>query len=238
MNNFYMSQSMSAHSNDNVIKTFNINPSLIHAEVISGVYYFTFQNYCFNGSSSVFGTHFDQNVLKDKLTSWLKPDDRKYIKIVSYDTTKSKFAFDIDRWLDDSFTGVKARTSLVRFQRVYSLKVMPPFMVRSYGQRIEFERYVGAYFKDYCKEHPKLRKTVFNIITNEVERTLNINAVNFFDYSYDYGSNHIAVTLKSAYQMTVMAAIVAALNKDDKTKSMGFTNSVVSNLKAFEFMSK
>ena len=73
----------------------------------------------------------------------------------------------------------------------------------------------------------------------ETERKMNLSAVNFFDYRYDYQSNYIYATLKPVYQAMVITAIVlAARRKDNNNSGMGFDDSVRSNLKAFQFMSK
>jgi hypothetical protein len=222
---------------EKVSKTFSINPSIINSKIEGGMYYFSFNNNCYSVNMD-FYTKIDQDTLKTKLNNWLRESDKKYIKLVSFDTNKSRFVFDIDAWLDDGMKNIKSTKSIIRFQRKYMLKVQPPYIVRTCGQRYDLQKYIASYFKDYCKKHPELRKTVFNIVTDEVEKKMRIGAVNYFDYSYDYQSNCISVSLKPVYEMTVMSAIILMLQKKNETKTMGFDNSVISHLKAFEYMSK
>lgn len=214
---------------------FSISPCIMNSAVRGGKYIFTFSNGCMMKDLR---KTVNQSLLKTKLETWLKPSDRKYIKLTYYDTNRSIFEFNVDKWLDDSLNGVDSGVKVVRFQKKYRLRVIPPYMVRACGTRVEFENYIAKYFKEYCRAHQKVRKSMFDMVTSETERKMNLSAVNFFDYRYDYQSNYIYATLKPVYQAMVITAIVLAARRKDNNSGMGFDDSVRSNLKAFQFMSK
>lgn len=230
--NFSQNTKMPLPNSNSVSTNFNIMPTLISSRVFNGKYLFTFNNMAYN-INGLYNTsqRFDQNILKKKLLAFIKESDRKYIILKSFDTNKSTFEFDIEKWLDDAFVHTSGVLHLTKFDKRYRLKVMPPFMVRAYGARIEFTKYVATYFKDYCKRHPQLRKTVFSIVTDKVEKTLKINHLNMFDYEYDFMSNNIIVRLKSVYVMSIIA-LAMEISNNDKSK-VNFNTSVKQNLRMF-----
>lgn len=201
------------------VEQFSINPMIIHSEVVGGKYYFTFQNMCYTGQPIAGNLVVNKNTLKQKLEAWVKPNDRKYIKIVDFNSTKSKFVFDIDSWIEDGLKNCKPYNNNLSLSKGYKLGCQLPYMVSVYGMEMAYGKLVSERFKEILKSKPELRKNVFGIIEDISEKKLKIKSTFMFDYRYDKIMNSVIVSVKPTFISSIMAtATILAQDKSWKKK--------------------
>lgn len=205
---------------------FNIAPSIVSSKVINDVYYFTFMNLCHNNMPTVGQLKVNQAALKDKLNKWIKPQDRKYIKLVDFNTQTSKFAFDIDEWLKDSLKNCAPVKMSFGMSKTFRLNVALPYMIRVYGMEMEFGKYVSEHFKKALKQNKLLRGTVFGALEEIINKTLNKEAISMFDYTYDRMNNSVNVSVKPIYLATLTLVTTSYIKKEDKKKKIDFDKTV------------
>lgn len=206
---------------------FSISPSFLTCQISNKKIYLIFENVCFSPNSAMFiNVKYDQNELRNKLLQYIDPKDKKYITLESFTTSRSRFCFDINKWLDDSFKHAVPYKTFGSFQRTFKLRKQIPSMFGLYAERVMLKKYIDNSFKEYVKKHPELRREVFGIITAEVERALEVNSVNMFDYSYDYNSNTVLVSLKTIYTSMVMAWIMNGAKSKKNVSSLNFDKNV------------
>lgn len=209
---------------------FNIFPRIAYSRVENNDYYMTFQNFCSTMQITPGLINVDQTALKRKLEAWVRPEDRKYIKLVSFNTNKSVFKFDVDVWLNDVFKGTIPSTNVSTFTKSYRFTKQLPYMVRVYGLTYLYEKHVAEKFRAFLKKQPDKRESVFSMITNITGKTLGLDKLNMFEYTYNWQSNTINVNLKPIYFASVLAAASMYLKKKN-TKKLDFDKSVMKFLK-------
>lgn len=207
-------------------KNFTIFPSLIRTAIEKDDYYFYFNNMCATQEIQRNGLKVDQKVLEQKLKAWLKPGDRDYIKLVYFDTNKSIFKFDIDKWFADGLKNISSKPGFTTFSRDYKLSKMLPIMVRVYGLEMSYTKFIADKFKSEIKKNSKLRNTVSEFIENLTAKKLSIDKTLIFDYTYDKVSNSINVSIKPMYFGMIMAAISLYTQKKEKVKTVDFDKTV------------
>lgn len=213
------------------ITQFSIFPRIAYSKIEKDDYYLTFQNFCAPlNLSTINNFNFDQNLLKKKLEAWIKPEDRKYIKLVYFTTIKSIFKFDVDLWLQDALKDNMATINYSTFSKSYRLKKQLPYMVRVWGLTNLYEKHVAEKFKQLLKRQPKNREDVFSMITKFTGKTLGLDKINYFEYSYNWQSNTITVNLKPIYFASILATASLYLKKK-KTNKVDFDKSVMKFLK-------
>lgn len=196
---------------------FSINPMIIRQNLVGDEYSFYFNNMVYNGQPMRGDTKVDQSVLKAKLNTWLKPTDRKYIKLVDYDNQKSKFVFDIDSWLEDGLKDCKPYDNYMNFSRSYRLSKPLPYMVTVYGMEMIFGKYISERFKRNLSKKVELRKDMFSMVEKATNKTLGLNSLSMFEFRYDRTTNSIICSVKPTYMGMIFAA-ATALSKDDSWK--------------------
>lgn len=215
---------------------FDVSLTFVNAKVFNGEYTFLFSNsinsreLAFSGRN-IRASQIDMKKLQSKIMSNVKNDDLKYIKLKQFTTSRTIFAFDIDAWLDDALKGSIGRVYLSKFDKEFRLTKLPPAMVRHYGLRIEFSRYVASYFKEYSKKKPQHRSTLFSIIPKSFENSIRTHASNMFDYEYDFQSNRIIVRLKTIFITGLMFSAFSL--SDANNKRQKFDDMVKKNLMTF-----
>ena len=209
------------------VKQFSVNPQIMFSKVEKGIYYLKFNNMCY--TSQFVGNEFsvDNNILKQKLTSWLKPDDRKYIKLISCDTRTSIFAFNIKDWIDDAFKDTSGSTiNYLSFSKTYKLKKQLPYLIKIYGVSIIYEKAIAEEFKEHLKRNKKTREDIFSMITKATGKILTLDKISIFDYNYIYMTNSVTVSLKPIYVGIMIAAATKYLNEKKDNKKSDFDKSV------------
>lgn len=210
---------------------FSISPSFIRCSFMNNNLYILYDNLCFSPNMSMFtNVKFDRILLKNKLEKFIKQEDKKYVKLDTFDVNRSRFCFDIESWLNDSFKGV-IPTKILGYKRVFKLKKKVPLMLEAYTGRIVLKGYIDKYFKEYVKKHTELRKEIFGIITDNIEKVLKLNAVNMFDYNYDFLSNTITISLKAVYISTLVSWIAVESSKPKVNTTSDFDKNVYDFLK-------
>ncbi|MDR0676821.1 MAG: hypothetical protein LBF97_07280 [Elusimicrobiota bacterium] len=206
---------------DKVIE-FGVNPVLINSKtsIRTGNFEFSFLNNVFPIKFTGLGTitKIDKNKLKQKLEAFIKPTDRKYIKLSEFTHMKSIFTFDIDAYLDDCFKNIKIESFNSSWDRVAKLKIIPPHMVRGFAMRIDIEKYIGTYFKKYIEKHPIMRKDLVKALPKEALKVFNLKEENLFNFIYEYSTNRIIGRLKPEY----VAMIIYTITKLKNSKMFGF----------------
>ena len=220
------SQNLNDLANKKPIKKFNINPLFVRSNYDKEKYEMYFQNMCFDGTPYLGILNVDQSVLKNKLETWIKPKDRKYVHLDEFTNTKSKFVFNIKEWMDDGFKSVKPYTDYVTFTRTYRLANPLPVCVSVYGTSMIYEKQIAEYFKKYLKENAKLRKDVYGMIENITSKTLNTSHLSMFDYKYNNVENSISITLKPQFVGGVLAALKVMVDKQSALKKVNFDKTV------------
>ena len=213
------------------VKQFNIFPSLMFSKVENDVYYLKFNNMCSTNQIIKGVISVNQDELKRKLEAWIRPEDRKYIKLASYNTQYSVFAFDLDKWLDDSVKNTVNTISYATFTKSYRLSKQLPYMIRVYGLGMAYEKLITEHFKNYLKKNTKTREDIFSMVTDITLKPLGIEKTSMFDYKYDYTGNSIIVSLKPLYIASVIAAASKIMNSKDKNKKVDFDKKVSMFLK-------
>ena len=231
MQPFIGSTNLNELANKKPLKKFSINPMFVRSSCEKEKYKMIFQNMCYDGTPYLGMLNVDKNVLKEKLTNWLRPKDREYVKLEDYDNLKSTFSFDIKKWMDDGFKMTKPSTDYVTFTRTYRLSKPLPSCVASYGTGMAYETQIAEYFKKYLKENAKLRKDVYGMIENITNKTLGLGSLSIFDYTYNKVDNSISVTLKPVFVGGVLASVKLMLDKKNKKGKINFDKTVKKYLK-------
>jgi hypothetical protein len=210
------------------IKQFNINPQIMFSKVEKGIYYLKFNNMCYSNQVFSNGTlSVDNTILKQKLNSWLRPEDRKYIKLVNYNTNTSIFAFNIKDWVDDAFKDTSGTSiNYLSFSKTYKLKKQLPYLIKFYGIGILYEKAIAEEFKEHLKRNRKTREDIFSMITKTTGKVLTLDKISIFDYTYVYMTNSVTVSLKPIYVGTMLAAANKFLNEKKDNKKGNFDKTV------------
>lgn len=212
--------------NAGAIKNFSVNPYITMQKVVNGKYLLTFQNMCYTSEPHPGILKVDQNILKEKLNNWVKPSDKKYIKLISYDTNKSTFEFNIDKWLDDGLKNCRPYMEIGGLTKSYRLGVQLPYMFRTNGLEMLYTKFICDNFKKTIKNNSRLRKDVFSIVEDLSNKILGVNSVNMFDYSYNVTSNAVTVSLKPIYIGGLLAAASILVKKKKLSKKKDFDETV------------
>lgn len=208
------------------VKQFNISPTLMFSKVEKDIYYLKFNNMCHTNQIIKGTISVDNKILKEKLESWIRPEDRKYIKLVSWNTQQSIFAFDADIWLEDAIKNSVNTVNMVTFSKSYRLSKQLPYMIRVYGLNMAYEKYIADAFKNKLKKNSKTREDIFSMITSITGKNLGLDKINMFEYNYVYSSNSVTVNLKPLYMTTILAAASMYLKKKDNKKDKDFDKTV------------
>lgn len=229
--NLYPLQGIAGRAIDNSLSTkpvdvFSISPLIIKSYLQNDMYIFYFKNMCFNNQPVRDYLRVNQMVLKNKLGSWLKSTDKKYIKLADYNNLESKFVFDIDAWLDDSLKGCKPYTNFLMMSKSYKLSKQLPYMVSVYGLEMSYGKYICDHFKKYLKTHKELRNNVFGIIEDISTKHLHLDSISMFDYTYNRTSNSVVVSVKPIYTAMITAAAYKIKNSLQDNKKVDFDKSV------------
>jgi hypothetical protein len=200
---------------------FNISPVLVNSKSNrNGYFEFLFINNIYPTKFTGLGTitKADKNKLKQKLEAFIKPTDKKYIKLSEFTHMRSVYIFNIEEWLNDCFKNIKIEAFNSSWDRVAKLKIIPPHMVRIFAMRLDIEKYIGTYFKTYIGKHPVLRKDLIKHIPQSAFKIFNLKEENLFDFVYEYNSNRIIGRLKPQY----VGIIILAITKLKNNKMFGF----------------
>ena len=209
------------------VKQFDISPILMFSKVEKDVYYLKFSNMCHTNQIIKGVISVDNKTLQLKLNNWIRPEDRKYIKLVSCNTQYSIFAFDADVWLEDAIKNSTNVVNFTTFSKSYKLSKQLPYMIRVYGLSMAYEKYIAETFKKKLKQNVKTREDIFSMITTFTGKLLTLDKINMFDYTYVYSSNSVSVTLKPIYMGSILAAASMYLKKkDNKKKDKNFDKTV------------
>lgn len=204
------------------VEKFSINPFLMHQNIENGKYVMVFQNRCYTNEIYPGILRVNQDILKKKLNDWLRPSDRKYIKLINYNTNKSTFAFDVDKWINDGLKNCKPYLELGCFTKSYRLGVELPYLFRTMGMQMIYEKFICDKFKENLKKNEKLRKNIFSMVEDITNKVLGSSSISMFDCKYDKISNSIEVSLKPTFIAGVMAAATLIANQKKKTKRQDF----------------
>lgn len=208
------------------VKQFSIAPQIVFSRVEKEVYYLKFNNMCHTNQIISNTISVDSDVLKRKLESWIRPEDRKYIKLVSWNTQYSVFAFDADIWLEEALKNSVNVVSYTTFSKSYRLSKQLPYMIRVYGLGMTYEKYIAEAFKRKLRKNTKTREDIFSMITSITNKVLTLDKLNIFEYNYVYSSNSVTVSLKPLFMGSVLAATAQCLKNKDKKKDINFDKTV------------
>lgn len=214
---------------------YDVMLTFINAKVSNGKYSFLFMNSLISKDivgNGIRASKVDMRKLQSKIMSKVDTKDLKYIKLREFSTSRVVFVFDIDSWLDDALRNSIGRVYLSKYDKEFRLKIQPPTMVRYYGIRVEFSRYVASYFKEYARKKPQQRNTLFSIIPKSYENIIKTHVANMFDYEYDFQSNRIIVRLKTIYLTGLIFASFALTEKNLSVRQK-FEDMVNKNLSTF-----
>jgi hypothetical protein len=126
---------------------------------------------------------------------------------------KSIYTFDIEAYLNDCFKGLKGKLFLSKWDKEFKLGIMLPHMVRVFAMRLDIEKYIAFYFKEYIAKNANIRKDLLSGIPEDMLDLLGIKPENMFDYSFDYMSQKIICRLKSQYIAMIIYTTTKLLNK-------------------------
>ena len=208
------------------VTNFTINPMLIKSSLASDTYSLYFNNMCFSSEPRRGDLKVDQVELRKKLNTWLKPTDRGYVKLVDFNTTNSKFDFDVDKWLDDSLKNYKPYDNYMTMSRSYRLSKQLPYLVRVFGLEMDYSKYIADRFKRYVKNKPEFKKDLFSVVEDVSKKHLHLDASSMFDYRYDRVSNSVIVSVKPAYVTSILAAASVMAKDESWKKKINFDKTV------------
>lgn len=204
---------------------FSINPLLIKAVIEKDEYCFYFNNMCYSGQPSKGELIVNRNTLKDKLGSWIRPSDRKYIRLEAFTNDKSKFVFDIDSWLDDSLKTCVPEKSFFYMSQSYRLNRPLPYMVMAYGAEMLYGKYITDHFKAYLKKNRIYRSKVLGAMEKVADRAFGLSSLSVFEYRYNRLTNSVVMSVKPVFAASLLAAGAAVL-KSGSVKKPDFDKSV------------
>lgn len=205
---------------------FTISPMLIRSSFSSDTYSLYFNNMCFSAEPRRGELKVDQTELRRKLNTWLKPSDREYIKLIDFDTARSRFDFDVDKWLDDSLKNYKPYDNYMTMSRSYKLSKQLPYLVRTFGLEIDYSKYITNRFKKFVKNKPDFKKDFFSVIEDVSKKHLHLDASAMFDYRYDRVSNSVIVSVKPVYVASILAAASVMAKDETWKKKVDFDKAV------------
>lgn len=208
------------------VTQFAINPMIVSANIRNDMYIFTFNNMCYNNLPNKGYLNVDSKVLKEKLEAWIKPSDRKYIKLAYFDKQTSKFVFDIEAWLEDGMKNCTAYGDPMKMSKTYRLSVKLPYMIGVYGNEFEFSKYISEHFKKALVKKPELRKNIFGIIEDISRKHLKMDSVGMFEYNYNRMSNAVSVSVKPHYAAGLVASATILLKDESWKKKIDFDKTV------------
>jgi len=153
-------------------------------------------------------TQVDLPSLKEAILNKFKLDDKKYITISSFDTSKVIIKFDHEKWIRDAFNGVNGQPRLSKFELEFKLKKMIPSFIVYDGFMVMFNEFIAVKMSDYVKKN-KLGKTYFmkiasSLFKNKVDRYFD----NMVEYIYNYQQNAFFIRLKSLYVLLFVYGII------------------------------
>ena len=207
------------------VSDFSINPLIVNSKIQNDTLIFTFNNMCFNNMPNPGDLKVNQSILKQKLSSWIKPQDRKYIKLADFNNQNSKFVFDIDSWLED---GIKSCTTFATLgtSKTYKLGKQLPYMVSVYGNEFEYGKYIAERFRRKLRQYPELRKNIFGIVEDVSRKHLKMDSVTMFEYKYSRISNTVSVSVKPVYLASIVGAISVIAKDVSLKKKVNFDKTV------------
>lgn len=205
---------------------FSISPMLIRSSLSSDIYSLYFSNMCFSAEPRRGDLVVDQTELRKKLNTWLKPSDREYIKLSDFNTSKSKFDFDVDKWLDDSLKNYKPYDNYMTMSRSYKLSKQLPYLIRVFGLEMDYSKYIANRFKKFVKNKPDFKKDLFSVVEDVSKKHLHLDVSVMFDYRYDRVSNSVIVSVKPAYITSILAAASVMAKDENWKKKVNFDKTV------------
>lgn len=207
------------------VSDFSINPLIVNSKIQNDTLIFTFNNMCFNNMPNPGDLKVNQSILKQKLSSWIKPQDRKYIKLADFNNQISKFVFDIDSWLED---GIKSCTTFATLgtSKTYKLGKQLPYMVSVYGNEFEYGKYIAERFRRKLRQYPELRKNIFGIVEDVSRKHLKMDSVTMFEYKYSRINNTVSVSVKPVYLASIVGAISVIAKDVSLKKKVNFDKTV------------
>lgn len=206
------------------LEQFSVNPMIIRSELYGDVYSFYFNNMIYNGQPMRGTPRVNQEVLKSKLNTWLKPSDRKYIKLVDYNTSKSKFSFDIDGWLEDGLKDCKPYDNYMNLSRSYRLSKPLPYVISCYGMEMVYGKYIAEKFKKYISKNSSKSKDLLSVIERFTGKDK--GSLPMFEFRYDRISNSVIASVKPIYVATLVATATMLAKDESWKKKVDFDKTV------------
>lgn len=162
----------------------------------------------------------DSVSLKRAILDNVTKTDEEYMDLVSFDTTKAVFHLKTDKWIQDTFKGVRGTKRITTFSISFKLKQQPPNMIKKDLLRSEWDQFVLRKSKQWVTEKKGREQRLLNIIfPKAVVKNINQRLSNMFDWSYDYRWNTLDAKLKSIWIIALLYS-TAELTKKDSLRTL------------------
>lgn len=178
--------------------------------------------------------------LRNAIIANIRPYDKKYMVLKTFDTRKAEFHLDTDKWFKDATTGLNPKTHYSKFDRAFKLKIAPPRMILQDFIRKYWGEFVIKQFKKWLEVQKKEAKFFKYLIPENLRSKIRQKIRNMFDWQYDIQSNTIVAKLKPIWILALVYATGSAfrkINKSDlknRNKKEMFSVKVKKNIKSFD----
>jgi len=142
--------------------------------------------------------------LKDSLGLYIPKNDRKYIEVKSFDTTKVVYKFLWKKWIADSIKNVKPTAQLSKMTKTFKLKISLPKMLL-FNFNPYLERFLEKKIKNYMANNQQ-KNWISGLIPRELEYQIKSKMTSLYDFTYDSQNNNVSLKIKDIYLLGMLYA--------------------------------
>lgn len=157
----------------------------------------------------------DEASLKKAIFSHFTDNDKKYMDLVSFDTTKATFNLKTDKWIKDATKGLVGVKDIKSFKIKFKLQEAVPSIIKKDILTKDWEDFVSRKIKAWVSENKSREQRLLNIIfPKKVLDGINRRLYDMFDWEYDARLNKVEAKLKSIWVSTLMYSTVQLVKKE------------------------
>lgn len=182
----------------------------------------------------------DMESLRFSIIEHIKPYDRDYMILHSFDHRKAEFRLNTKKWFKDATNNLKSTTHISKFDRSFKLKKQPPYMIMHDFLRNQWAKFVVRKFKEWMENQKKEAQFFKFLVPESLRSTIRIKLRNMFEWYYDIQWNIVVAKLKPIWIMSFLYATGTALKKikksdlNNRNKKELFLTNVKDNIKKFD----
>lgn len=158
----------------------------------------------------------DEKSFKEALFAHFSPNDKDFVELASFDTTKATFHLKTDKWIKAATKGMVGKKDIKTFIITFKLQEKLPSVLKKDILSKDLEDFVARKIKNWVSESEKREQRLLNIIfpkrvLDKIKRRL----YNMFDWEYDIRLNKVEAKLKSIWVSTLMYATIELVRREE-----------------------